>query len=414
MQVAVIGGGVVGVCTAYFLAAEGHEVVVIERHGNVAEEASFGHAGLIAPGNVTPWAAPGMPEKLLSSLFYAESPLQLKPKMERTLWKWLRLWFSECDFARFRTNKERMQRVACYSQDILRQIREHYELEFEQTQGLLHIFRNERDTQLLQTTLELLSSYELPYKVLDADAARLIEPALATTTPFASALHLPNDGAGNCALFTKQLKSIAQSIGVEFYFNSVVSQIHSDHYKVSLQVDAKEFTADAVVIAAGTESAQLLKSLGISIPLYPIKSYSATASIKNFDEAPNGVIVDEAYKVGIARMGTRIRISGAAELGSHDATLRDAAISTLIKVSDDWFPVASNYRNASFWSGTRAMLPDGVPLLGATPIKGVYVNAGHGATGWTMAMGAGKVVSDIVSGHTPDIDMSGLTLSRYQ
>lgn len=413
MQVAVIGAGVVGVCTAYFLAEAGHEVVVIERRGNVAEQASFGNAGVIAPGYITPWAAPGMPRKILSYLFKSEAPVLFKPTMDRALWRWIRLWLSECELDRYRINKERMQRVAFYSRDILHQLREHYQLEYEQTQGYLQLFRTEREIQLAEPALALLAASEVPHRMVDADAARLLEPGLSSATALAGGLHLPQDESGNCPLFTKQLKYIAQSIGVEFHFNSILTGIQHENNRVALQIDDRNFHADAVVLAAGIESAQLLKSLGIHIPLYPVKGYSATTSIKNFDEAPLAALMDESYKVAITRMGNRIRIAGTAELGSLDLELREAALRTLIKVGEDWFPHAANYNTANFWCGARPMLPDGAPLLGATPLKGVYINIGHGSTGWAMAAGSGKLVADIVSGYTPDIDMDGLALSRY-
>jgi D-amino-acid dehydrogenase len=413
MQVAVIGGGVVGVCTAYFLAAAGHETVVVERRNNVAEQASFGNAGVVAPGYATPWAAPGMPRKILSYLFKAESPVMLRPTIDRALWRWVRQWLSECDIDRYRINKERMQRVAFYSRDILHALRDQYQLEYEQTQGYLQLFRNERDMEMAEPALAMLAENGVPHRVVDPETARSIEPALSPIAPLVGGLHLPNDEAGNCPLFTKQVRYLAQSLGVEFHFNTPVSAIHREGGGVVLQIEDRTFEADAVVIAAGAESAEILAALGIRIPLYPVKGYSATATIKNFDEAPIASVMDESYKVAITRLGNRVRLAGTAELGSRDMDLRDAALRTLIKVGDDWFPHAANYHTANFWCGARPMLPDGAPLLGATPIRNVFINIGHGSTGWAMAAGSGKIVADIVSGLAPDIDMDGLTLSRY-
>ena len=413
MHVAVIGGGVIGVCTAYFLAEAGHQVVVIERHGNVAEEASYGNAGVIAPGYVAPWAAPGMPGKILSCLFKSEAPVLFKPTLDPTLWRWMRRWLSECELERYRINKARMQRVAFYSRDIQRKMREYYQLDYEQNQGYLQLFRNARDLQIAQPAIAQLAENEVPHRIVDADEARSIEPALDRKTALAGGLYLPQDESGNCPLFTKQLKSIAQSIGVEFRFNCNVKSIQSETRGVALQTDDGLSQVDAVVLAAGVDSAQLLASLGIWVPLYPIKGYSATASIKNFDDAPLAALMDESYKVAITRMGSRIRIAGTAELGSRALTIRDAALRTLMKVGNDWFPDAANYNIASFWCGARPMLPDGAPLLGATPIKNVYLNIGHGSSGWAMAAGSGKILADLVSGHDAEIDMEGLTLARY-
>lgn len=412
-QVAVIGGGVVGVCTAYFLAEAGHDVVVIERHQNVAQEASHGNAGIISPGYAEPWAAPGMPKKILSFLFKSEAPVLLKPTFDRALWRWARRWMSECDIHRYRINKGRMQRVAFYSRDLLRQMREYYQIDYQHTQGVLQLFRTERDIKMAEPACELLTESNVPHRIVDAETARTIEPALATNTALAGGLYLPQDESGNCPLFTKRLKHIAQSMGVKFHFATNVRSVESEGYRVAIRIDHDRFFADAVVVAAGADSAQLLAPLGINIPLYPVKGYSATANIRNFESAPHAALLDESYQVAITRMGDRMRIAGTAELGSRTTDLHDAAIRTLIKVGTDWFPDAANYNKANFWCGARPMLPDGPPLLGATPIPNVYINIGHGSSGWTMAAGSGKVVADIVSGHAPDIDIDGLTLTRY-
>lgn len=413
-QIAVIGGGVVGVCTAYFLAEAGHEVVVVERHHNVAQEASFANAGLITPGYAAPWAAPGMPKKLLSYFFKSEAPVLFKPTLDRALWRWIKKWLSECELERYRINKMRMQRIALYSRAILQQLRESHQIEYEQTQGILQLFRTERDMKLAESACTLLTENNVPHQVVDAEGARKIEPSLGYRIELAGGIYLPNDESGNCPLFTKNMKQIARSMGVHFHFTSTVRAIGQENDRISLHIDDRTFAADAVVVAAGIESAELLKPLGIDIPLYPVKGYSATVGIKDFDEAPRAALLDDSYKVAITRMGSRIRIAGMAELGSRSLELREAALRTLIKVGGDWFPNAANYNKSTFWCGARSMLPDGPPLLGPTPIRNVYINIGHGTNGWTMAAGSGKVVADIISGKTPDIDMDGLTLLRYR
>ncbi|HJV74249.1 MAG TPA: D-amino acid dehydrogenase [Noviherbaspirillum sp.] len=412
-QIAVIGGGVVGVCTAYFLAEAGHEVVVVERHQNVAQEASFANAGILSAAHASPWAAPGMPARIFSGLFRSESAVSFKPTLDRATWKWIRKWLSECELDRYRINKARMQRVAFYSREILQQLQEHYQLDYEQTHGVLQLFRTEKDVKMALPAIEILGENEVPFQMLDADGVRHIEPALSPLEPLTGGLYLPQDTAGNCPLFAKQLRHIASSMGVQFRFGSTVQAIQSESRGVALHIDGTQLSADAVVLAAGIESAQLLRSLGINIPLYPVKGYSATAPIRNFDQAPQAALFDEAYKVAITRLGNRIRIAGIAEIGHRDMEIREHAIRTLIKVGNDWFPDAASYAKANFWSGIQPMLPDGSPLLGATSVRNVYVNIGHGSTGWAMATGAGKIVADIISGYAPEIDMDGLTLARY-
>jgi D-amino-acid dehydrogenase len=414
MQVVVIGGGVIGVSSAYFLADAGHEVVLLERHGNVAEQASFGNAGIIAPAYAIPWSLPGMSRRFLSYLFKNDVPLKFKSKLNPAQWNWINQWAKEGELQRFRTNYQRMQNLAQYSRAILRDLRHREQLDFEQTDGYLQLLRNERQVALMQPLLQIAAENGLSNAVLDADAVRELEPALADHTPFAGALYYPDEATGNCALFTKQMKQAAQAMGVSFHFGAEVKAISARERKIGLQVEDREYTADAVVVAAGVESAPLLAPLNIQIPLVAVKGYTATATIKDFEQAPRSAILDEESKISLVRMGNRIRISGLAELGAKSMELEDAAVSDLIKVAEDWFPNAANYASAQLWSGARPMLPDGPPLVGATSIKNVYVNIGHGPTGWAMAAGSAKLLADIVSGKTPDLDASGYDLARYQ
>ena len=413
MQVAVIGGGVVGVSTAYFLAAAGHEVALIERRSNVAEEASFGNSGLVAPAVSAPWATPGMPGKIFSQLFRQESPMVLRRRLDPGLWRFARRWIAECDAEHFRINKLRLQRIGFYSRELLEQLRLHYKMDYEQTVGHLQLFRGARDVLLAQPLLTLLSEMEVPHSILDGEAARLLEPALCAATPLTAALHLPQDEAGNCALFAKQLKTIAQSIGVTFLFGKSVERVERIDNRVALHMDGTSFTADAVVLAAGIENPTLLNALGVRLPALPVQGYSATCSIRDFEEAPLAALTDDTYKTTITRFGNRIRIAGVLDPGARSPEVPEAAQRTLRKVATDWFPNASNYNNATLWSGLRTMLPDGVPVMGATPVRNVYVALDDGSSGWTTALGTGKVLSDLVSGRTPDIDLDGLTLSRF-
>jgi D-amino-acid dehydrogenase len=412
-QVVVIGAGVIGVSTAYFLAAAGHDVVVIERRGNVAEESSVGNWGGLAPGYSAPSASPGMPKNILSYLFKSESPVLLKPKMDMALWRWIRQWMTECEQERYHVNALRMKRLASYGQEVMYWLQQNYQLDYEQGTGLMQLFRTERELKLAQPALAVLAEANIPHKLLDADGARLIEPSLNPAAPLAGALHFPQDETGNCPLFTKQLKYIAQSNGVRFLFGSTVKKILQKDDRITLRIDDHKCHADAVVVAAGQESAQLLKPLGIDVPLYPIKTYTSTVPIKNFDEAPHASLVDDAYKISMVRMGTRIRIAGIAEMGSQNGELHQAALRTLAKVGDDWFPGAANYHAGTFWTGVRPSLPDGAPLIGATRVKNVFVNIGHGSAGWATAAGSAKLVADLISELPLDIDTEGLTLARY-
>ncbi len=412
MQVAVIGGGIIGVSSAYFLAEAGHEVVVIERHGNVAEQASFGNGGLIAPGAVTHWSCARAPRSFIASMFKAAAPLRLRPGLRTERWQWLRRWLAESTLERFCIHLERMQRVAYYSHHVLQQVQERHGFSFEQTRGFLQLYGDAQALLQAQPLLDLLNEHERPHQLIDAAAARLIEPALMPSTPLVGALYLPHDEAGNCALFTKQLKHEAQRMGVTFHFNTAVQAIQTDGMHIALDIDERRFHADAVVLAAGVDSARLLAGLGMRLPLQPVIAYAATATIRNFDAAPLAALGDTGSKVIIARLGDRMRMSAMAEPGAAHMQMPDMAFGALLQVAGEWFPDASNYNKAQFWSATRNLLPDGAPLIGATPVPHVYVNMAHGAHSWAMAAGSGKIIADLISGRTPEIDMDGLGLSR--
>lgn len=413
MQVAVVGGGVIGVSTAYFLAAAGHEVAVVERCSNVAEEGSFGNSGLVAPALATPWGRPGMPRRIMSTLFHREAPLVLRRRVDPVLWRWAQRWTDECELDRFVTNTARLQRLGFYSRQLLEQLRLHYHLEYEQTGGHLQLLRTDRECALVQPGLALLREHGVAHAMLDPAAARLIEPALALNTPLAGALHLPHDEAGNCALFTKQMKNIAQSIGVNFQFGSQVERIERLDRQLALHLAETSFHADAVVLAAGAGNLALLGSAAARLPLQEIQSYSATCNIRDFDEAPLASLTDEAFKTSITRFGNRIRIAGVAAPAAATSAVPPTAQRTLQRVGSDWFPNAANYNKPSLWSGVRLALPDGVPVLGQTTTRNLFVGIDDGANGWTGALGIGKILSDMISGQTPDIDVDGLTLSRY-
>lgn len=413
MQVAVIGAGVTGVCTAYFLAEAGHDVVVMERRNHVAEEASFGDGGLMAADAVAPWAAPGMPGSVLSLLSKPDQPFLVHRHWHPAAWRWLRQWTRECDLPRYQVNRERMHRVAAYSHQIMQQLREHYQLDYEQSAGLLQIFRTEQDWQRATPAIEFLNAAGIAHTIVSPDDARLLEPSLNPRTALAGALHLPDAESGNCPLFSRQMRQLAQSLGVEFHFGCKVQRIQQSHRGVMLEVDGAHYSADAVVLATGADSNALLQSLNLSLPAMPVRHYAATATVRNFESLPLHALFDEHHKVSITRLGNRLRLAGTAELGMRNDGMRQNALNTLLKVAYDWFPDTCNYNAATFWGGNSLSLPDGVPLLGATGVRNIFVNIGHGSAGWAMAAGSGKLVADLVSDRETDIDADGLTPLRY-
>ncbi|AMO99852.1 FAD binding domain protein [Collimonas arenae] len=413
-QIVVIGGGVMGVCSAYFLAEAGHQVAVVEQRSNVAEESTLGNSGILSAGSAMPWSAPGMRKAILAGMFNQEAPNVLNARFSPALWRWMRRWMAESELQRFRSHTHQMQRLASYSQDLLQQIEQHYQIDFEQSPGLLRLFRSEAEIATLGATQELLTECGVAHQLLDGAAARALEPALANASNVAGGLYFPDMGAGNCTLFTKQLKAILQGLGVQFHFDSAVTAIEPQGSRVALHIDGQQLTADAVVCATGSSSAKLLKPLGLRLPLHPIKTYTATAAVKNYEDAPKLAILDPSYKVTMARIGSRIRLSGIAEFGAKDMEIDDKALRTLLKVAHDWFPDAANFNSASFWCGHTPMLADEVPLIGHTGVNNVFVNIAHGGSGWSMALGAAKVLADQVSGRPSEVDLDGLTIARYR
>lgn len=414
MRVAVIGGGVIGVSTAYYLAEAGHEVMVVERYGNVAQEASFGNVDLMGPNStLRQWTVPGLPYRALSMLFRQESPVAFSARFEPAMWSWIRRWISECRLQRFKENQQRLKMLADYSTQQMTQLIQTHEMDFQQHKAAMVMFRTAKDLQLARLTMQLLGESGTNHELLDQEAARQMEPALSTEVEFHSGLYLPDDQAGNSPLFVRQMKILCQNLGVEFHFNNHVQSIRNEQNKVELQIDGRSVMVDALVIAAGSETAKLMHGLGTYLPLYPVKVYSASAAVQEYEMAPKVSLFDDTYQVSITRLGKRIRIAGCAEMGSSSVNLHQKAVNTLVKVADDWFPNAANYRHANFWSGTAGMLPEGIPLLGATKHPNIFINAGHGAGAWALAAGSGKLLADIISQREPEINMQGLTLARY-
>jgi D-amino-acid dehydrogenase len=355
-----------------------------------------------------------MRRKILSGMFNQEAPNVLNARFSPALWRWMRRWMAESEIQRFRSHARQMQRLASYSQDLLEQIQQHFQLDFEQSPGLLRLFRSEAELAALAPARELLAECGVAHQLLDEAAVRLREPALASAGKLAGGLYFPDLGAGNCTLFTKQLKAILQGLGVQFHFDSKVSAVAPQGAQVALHIDGNVLLADAVVCAAGGASAELLKPLGLRLPLHAIKTYTATATVKNYEVAPQTAVLDGSYQVTMARIGDRIRLAGIAEFGAQDMSFDDKAMRTLLKVAQDWFPDAANFNSASFWCGHTPMLADEVPLIGHTGASNVFVNIGHGGSGWSMALGAAKVLADQVSGLAPEVDLDGLTVARYR
>ena len=415
MRVIVLGSGVIGVASAYYLAQQGAQVTVLDRQAGPAEEASFGNAGQISPGYSTPWAAPGIPFKAVKWMFQHHAPLAIN--VDGSMWQlqWMAQMLKNCNAQSYAINKERMTRVAEYSRDCLRELRKDTGIEYEnRSKGTLQVFRNEAQLEMVQRDIAVLKECGVPHELLLKDDLAKVEPALAyAKDKLVGGLHLPNDETGDCYLFTNALANLAKDLGVEFKFNQNVEKlvVEGDEIKGVL-VNGEVLTADRYVLAFGSYSRDFLKPLELNLPVYPVKGYSLTIPIVDTNFAPQSTVLDETYKIAITRFDQRIRVGGMAELSGFNHGLNEDRRGTLEMVTQDLFP-GGDLAQASFWTGLRPMTPDSTPIIGATKFKNLFLNTGHGTLGWTMACGSGKLISDLVLNHKTDISTEGLSIQRY-
>jgi D-amino-acid dehydrogenase len=421
-SVAVIGAGIVGVTTAYELAADGCEVTVFERRATVAAETSFANAGVIAPGYVTPWAAPGMPSKVLRHLLRRHAPVRLAGMPDAATLRWMWRWWRSCGPGAYAANRAHMHRLALYSRDRLHKLAADHQLDYERAEGFLVLLREPADLALARPGLKLLAELGVPFHLVDAARCRLIEPGLHADTALHAGIHLPADEVGNCRQFAIRLKAEAARRGAAFRFQCEVlgitpgprPQVHFRAAAGDAPRESEQF--DAVVVCAALGAPALLAPLRLRLPLAPVYGYSVTAPLRTFesypDIGPRSAVMDERYKVAVGRLGNRVRVAGGAELGGTLERHEAAALATLYKVLDDWFPGCAHLGQVQAWKGARPMLPDGPPVVGAAGRPGLWLNLGHGSSGWALACGSARIVADLVAGREATIDVRGLGIER--
>jgi len=416
MKVIVLGSGVIGTSIAYYLAKSGHQVEVIDRQAGPALETSFANAGEVSPGYSSPWAGPGVPMKAIKWMLMRHSPLVIWPVLDPNMWRWGLSMLANCTERAYAINKSRMVPIAEYSRDCLKELRAETGIAYDdRAQGTLQLFRTQAQLDGIAKDVEVLKDYKVPFEVLDRAGFVKVEPALKLTQEkFIGALRLPGDETGDCFKFTNRLAEMAEALGVKFRYNTSIDGIEVSGGKVSgVRTSAGTLTADHYVAALGSFTPQLVKPIGIHIPVYPVKGYSITVPITDANFAPESTIMDESHKVAVTRLGDRIRVGGTAELAGFDMTLRESRRDTLNHVLTDLFPKRGDVSNAEFWCGLRPMTPDGTPIIGATPYANMMLATGHGTLGWTMAAGTGRVIDDLISGRKPQISLEGLSMDRY-
>lgn len=420
MKVLVLGSGVIGTTTAYFLARAGAEVTVIDRQSGPAMETSFANAGQVSPGYSTPWAAPGIPLKALKWLFQKHAPLSLRPDGSLFQWRWLLSMLGQCNGADYAINKERMMRLSSYSRDVLRQLRADTGLSYEERQGgTLQLFRTQAQLDAAQQDIAVLRDCGVPFELLSREELAGVEPGLSDALPrLAGGLRLPDDETGDCHLFSTRLAAMAEAAGVRFVWGQDIAALDVQGGRVqgawvqTAGQPLRHVAADRVVLALGVQSRALLQPLGLSLPVYPVKGYSLTLPLIDAARAPVSTVLDESYKVAITRFDQRIRVGGMAGLVGYDLSLDARRSQTLEMVVQDLFP-GGDLAQAQFWTGLRPMTPDSTPVVGACPVQGLFLNTGHGTLGWTMACGSAQLMADLLTGRQPAIRHDDLSWQRY-
>ncbi|MES0828139.1 D-amino acid dehydrogenase [Ruegeria sp. SCP11] len=416
MKVIVLGAGVIGVTTAYYLAKQGVDVTVVDRQREAGLETSFANAGELSYGMSSPWAAPGIPKKALKWLLMRHRPLTIWPLPSPSMWAWGLQMLRNCNEESYRINKSRMVRVSSYSRDALTDLLKDVPIDFDQRNlGTLQLFRTEKQLEASKVDQDVLREFDSPFEVLDRDACIAAEPGLANVAEkFVGGLQLTSDRTGDCRKFTAALAAEAEKMGAKFRYNETIMGFETRNDQISSVLTEKDsFEGDGFVCCLGPYSAVLLKELDIHLPIYPVKGYSITLPVKDPVAAPQSTIMDETYKVALTRLGDRIRVAGQAEIIGFNKKLGKHATDAVRYVVNDLFPDGGDQTKIENWTGLRPMTPDGTPVLGRTEFKNLFLNTGHGTLGWTMACGSSRAVADLVVERQPDISFEGLEANRY-
>jgi D-amino-acid dehydrogenase len=413
VKVIVLGAGVVGVSSAWYLAKLGHEVTVVDRQSAAGLETSFANGAQVSVSQSEPWSAPGAPMKVIKWLFKPDAPLLFRPMFDWHQISWGLDFLLECFPSRYRFNIQQMVNLGLYSRHALQELRTETSIEYDHlTRGIMQFYTEEEDWAGAAEASALLSRYGIARRVIDRAEAVKIEPALESLGDrLKGASYADSDESGDAHKFTQNLAKLCEAKGVQFLYDTTIEAIRTDSDRVTSVVvkrkDSKTFDAlgaDAYVLALGSYSTPVLKTIGVHIPVYPAKGYSATLETKGFRGAPNVSLTDEAKKIVFSRLGDRMRIAGTAELSGYSTELNLVRCEALITRARELFPDAADYDHPMYWTGLRPSTPSNRPLIGRARYANLYLNTGHGTLGWTEGPGSGKALADLVSGKVPEVD----------
>jgi D-amino-acid dehydrogenase len=422
MRVVVLGAGVIGTTGAWYLARAGHEVMVVDRQPEAALETSFANGGQISVSHSEPWANPTAPLKILQWLGREDAPLLFRLRADAAQWLWGLQFLLECFPGRTRSNTESAFALASYSREQLAQLRRETGIRYEsQTRGILHLYEEKLEFERAKRQVEQLRARGLEVEVETPEECLKIEPALGNSTVrIVGGIYSASDESGDAHLFTRNLVEVCRAQGVSFRFNVSVRRLEAARGAIDrVVIDDEEgieesLRADAYVVALGSYSPLILKDVGVSVPVYPVKGYSITVPLEPGDEAPQVSLTDHARKIVVSRLGDRLRVAGTAEMNGYNTEISDVRCAALLKRCFEWFPKAGRPERAQYWTGLRPATPNNLPLIGGSKYSNLFLNTGHGTLGWTLACGSGRALADIVSGRRPEprFDFLGTAGSR--
>ena len=406
MKIIVLGAGVIGVTSAWYLAQAGHEVTVLDRQAEAGMETSFANGGQVSAGHAEPWAKPAVIPKLLRWLGREDAPLLFRPRADWAQWEWGLRFLLECTPGRFERNCRALAGLAVYSRDCLRALRERTRIRYdERSRGILHFATSDREFAQLARNAEAMRALGIERQVKSAAECLQIEPALRNSHErVAGGVYTPQDESGDAHRFTQELARSCAERGVAFRYGTVVEAIEQQADAIRLR-GGERLLADAYVVALGSYSSLLLRGPGLKIPVYPLKGYSITLPLGLAESmtAPEVSLTDEAHKIVISRLGNRLRAAGTAELTGYDASVNPVRCNAIVRRIRQLFPGLGGITVVERWAGLRPATPNNVPIIGRTRLRKLFLNTGHGTLGWTLACGSAKALADLVSGRKPEV-----------
>lgn len=420
MKVIVLGAGVVGVASAWFLSQAGHEVTVIERQREAGLETSFANGGQISVSHAEPWANPAVPAQILKWLGREDAPLLFRLRADRAQWQWGVRFLLECLPSRTRRNTIGILRLALYSRALLKALRAQTVIRYDHSErGILHFYTDRAQYAAALEAAKLMSELGCERMPKSPQEIVAIEPALAHMLPrLVGGDYTPADESGDACMFTQQLTALCAARGVNFLYDATITELsHRDGRIENVQIrhatdGATTLAAGAYVVALGSYSPLLMQPLGLRLSIYPVKGYSVTIPITNSAATPRVSLTDDEHKLVFSRLGERLRVAGTAEFNGYDISVNSLRCDAILHRVAELFPQAGDFGSALRWAGLRPATPSNLPYVGRTPYRNLFLNTGHGTLGWTMACGSGRLLADLVSGHEPEIDASAYAFRR--